>query len=181
MCTVNLVLFPTTAEIISYHVVVTEHPTRETIRTLVTSNNFATINSLSCCQEYDSMVFASIDGVYGDPATLSSGFRTKPDLSSKLVHVINKLPLHVRLWQIMTEFNTDPPNVSVSIMENLLSINISWVKSTVTATQHLPTDSYTVTVTPDCKYHQHTGMAIPPPQTVPYNATLVEIAQLGMS
>ena len=66
-------------------------------------------------------------------------------------------------------------------MESDTSVSVTWMESATTSSQHLPDDTYTVTLTPNCTYRLPTEPTLPPPQTVPYDATpLVEITNLGM-
>ena len=63
---------------------------------------------------------------------------------------------------------------------SITSINISWVESANVLSQHSPNDTYTVAVIPDCKYYQPAELVTPPPQTVSYFYSSVEITNLGM-
>ncbi len=56
-------------------------------------------------------------------------------------------------------------------------LSVTWTEPS--SLSHLPNDTYTVTVTPNCRDGE-TGPDTPDPQTVPYNAAPVTISGLGM-
>ncbi len=66
--------------------------------------------------------------------------------------------------------------VSVSVVSDN-SLQVSWTEPS--SLTHLPTDTYTVTLTPDCRDGE-TGPDSPTPQTVAYNASPVTVNGLGM-
>ncbi len=71
-----------------YQVVVTQRSTREQITQTTTNDGTNSIvfnNNLECCQDYDFTVAAGIgsSNVFGEVQTLSPGFSTRPDLTSK--------------------------------------------------------------------------------------------------
>ncbi|XP_064384964.1 uncharacterized protein LOC135333878 isoform X2 [Halichondria panicea] len=124
-----------------YRVMVTKRSTGES-DSMTTSDLFLILNNLECCQAYDFSVAAGNSDVFGDALYHNDGFRTRPDVSVL-------------------------PDVSVTV-ESDTTLSISWVEPS--SLTHLPSDTYTVTVTPTCM-NGDTAVFTPPPQMVAFDAT----------
>ena len=72
----------------------------------------------------------------------------------------------------------DIATVTVTV-PSTTSLSVSWMESTSTPPQHLSTDTFTVTLTPECRNGQITPTA-PDPRTVAYNAGPVVFTNLSM-
>lgn len=92
------------------------------------------------------------------------------------------LTQHIKLYQELESHHynnlalfADLATVTVNVVSDT-TLRVSWVEPS--SLTHLLSDTYTVTVTPNCKNDQ-TGPVAPAPQTVAYNAGPVTVNSLG--
>lgn len=80
------------------------------------------------------------------------------------------------VWSSVTCL-VDPVAVTVTV-DSTTSLRVSWAEPASISSQHLPTDTYTVALTPSCK--DGSAVDTPTPQSVLYDASpIVQFSDLG--